>query len=69
MLAQGHIDNSVIDKLRGRVLSRDLVFEKVNDDAPVYTSGGSRKEKALYVATPDRTANARLVVDLNLKHQ
>jgi hypothetical protein len=69
MLAQSHIDDSVIDKLRGRVLSRDLVFEKVNDDAPVSTSGGSRKEKALYVATPDRTANARLVVDLNLKHQ
>lgn len=69
MLAQGRIDNAVIDKLRGRVLARDLVFEKVNDDAPVSTSGGTRKEKALYVATPDRTANARVVVDLNLKHQ
>jgi hypothetical protein len=35
----------------------------------VSTSAGTRKEKALYVATPDRTANARVVVDLNLKHQ
>ena len=51
------------------VLARDLVFEKVNDDAPVNTSGGTRKEKAMYVATPDRSANARVVVDLTLNHQ
>lgn len=69
MLAQNRIDDAVIDRLRGKVLARDLVFEKVNDDAPVTTSGGTRREKALYVATPDRTANARVVVDLTLKHQ
>ena len=45
------------------------MFEKVNDDAPVTTSGGTRKEKALYVATPDRSADATIVVDLALKHQ
>jgi Domain of unknown function (DUF4384) len=69
MIAQHHIDDALIDGLRGRVLARDLVFEKVNDDAPVSTSSGSRREKALYVATPDRTAAARVVVDLTLKHQ
>jgi hypothetical protein len=69
MMAQSRIDDAIIDRLRGKVLARDLVFEKVNDDAPVSTSAGTRKEKALYVATPDRTANARVVVDLNLKHQ
>jgi len=69
MLAQNRIDDAVIDRLRGKSLARDLVFEKVNDDVPVSSPKGTRKEKALYVATPDRTANARLVVDLTLKHQ
>ena len=69
MIAQNRIDDALIDRLRGRVLARDLVFEKVNDDAPVTTSSGTRREKALYVATPDRTAGARVVVDLTLKHQ
>lgn len=69
MLAHSRIDDAVIERLRGRVMARDLVFEKVNDEAPVTTSGGTRKEKALYVATPDRTINARVVVDLTLKHQ
>ena len=69
MIAQNRIDDALIDRLRGRVLARDLVFEKVNDDAPVSTSSGSRREKALYVATTDRTSGARVVVDLTLKHQ
>ncbi|HYI95654.1 MAG TPA: DUF4384 domain-containing protein [Bryobacteraceae bacterium] len=69
MIAQSRIDDALIDRLRGRVLARDLVFEKVNDDAPVTTSSGTRREKALYVATLDRTAGARVVVDLTLKHQ
>jgi hypothetical protein len=69
MIAQNKIDDAIIERLRGKVLTRDLVFEKVSDTAPVSTSGGTRKEKAMYVATPDRTANARVVADLTLKHQ
>jgi hypothetical protein len=69
VIAQNSIDDTVINRLRGTVLARDLVFEKVNDDAPVNTSGGTRKEKAMYVATTDRSANARVVVDLTLNHQ
>jgi hypothetical protein len=71
MIAQSRIDDSLIGRLRERdkVLARDLVFEKVNDDKPAKTPAGTRKEKALYVATPDRTAAARIIVDLNLKHQ
>lgn len=69
MMAQNRIDESVIDAVRGKVLARDLVFEKVSDDVPVTTSGGTRKEKALYVATPDRSVNATIIVDLALKHQ
>ena len=33
MIAQSRIDDSVVNHLRGTVLARDLVFEKVNDDA------------------------------------
>jgi hypothetical protein len=69
VIAQNQIDDSVINRLRGTGVARDLVFEKVSDDAPVNTSGGTRKEKAMYVATNDRSANARVVVDLTLNHQ
>ena len=68
MVAQNHINDSVIAHLRG-TLSRDLVFEKVNDDGPVNSSGGKRKEKAMYVATNNRSPSARIVVDLSLNHQ
>ena len=69
LMAGNRIDDNVIDRLRGKVLARDLVFEKVNDPAPVSTPVGARKEKAMYVATQDRSPDARVVVDLNLKHQ
>jgi hypothetical protein len=69
MIAQSKIEPAVIDRLRGMTLARDLVFEKVNDDVPVSISSGFRKEKAMYVASPDRTSKARVVVDLTLKHE
>lgn len=58
------IDDPFVDRLRSQLTSRDLVFEKVDEETP-----GDRKEKAVYVATPDRSANARVVVDLSLKHE
>jgi hypothetical protein len=58
------IGDPMVNNLRTGLISRDLVFEKVDDETP-----GDRKEKALYVASPDRTENARVVVDLTLKHQ
>jgi hypothetical protein len=58
------IEDPFVDRLRSQLVSRDLVFEKVDEDTP-----GDRKEKAVYVASPDRTANARVVIDLTLKHQ
>lgn len=69
MLAQNRIEGSVIDRLRGQVLARDLVFEKVNDDVRPSKSAGTRREKAMYVASPDRTVKARVIVDLTLKHE
>jgi hypothetical protein len=41
------------------------VFEKVDDS----TAGATKKEKAMYVATQNQSADARLVVDLALKHE
>jgi hypothetical protein len=68
ILAQNHVpipvQDSVIENLRGKMLSRDLVFEKVDDTTP-----GEKKEKAMYVATQNHSGDARLVVDLALKHQ
>jgi hypothetical protein len=58
------IDDPFVNRLRSELVSRDLVFEKVDDETP-----GDRKEKAVYVASPDRSANARVVIDLSLKHQ
>ncbi len=58
------IDDPFVNRLRSQLTARDLVFEKVDDESP-----GDRKEKAVYVASPDRTANARVVIDLTLKHQ
>jgi hypothetical protein len=58
------IGDPMVNRLRSELISRDLVFEKVDDETP-----GDRKEKAVYVASPDRTENARVVVDLTLKHQ
>lgn len=58
------IEDPFVNRLRSQLISRDLVFEKVDDETT-----GDRKEKAMYVATPDRTVNARVVIDLTLKHQ
>jgi hypothetical protein len=60
MMAQSRIDDSVVNRLRGQMISRDLVFEKVNED---------KREKAMYYGTGDRSPRARIVVDLNLRHQ
>jgi hypothetical protein len=66
MLAQNRIDDSLVNRLRGQMNARDLVFEKVDDDKP---APGGKREKAMYYGTEDRTARARIVVDLNLRHQ
>jgi hypothetical protein len=66
MLAQNRIDDSLVSRLRSQMVARDLVFEKVDDDKP---APSGTKEKAMYYGTQDRTARARIIVDLNLRHQ
>jgi hypothetical protein len=58
LVAQASLQDDVISKLRGQVASRDLVFEKVDSS-----------ENAAYVVNPSSAPDARLVVDLALKHK
>jgi hypothetical protein len=65
LLAQSRpIDDGVVNRLRSEVYARDLVFEKVDESTP-----GDKKEKAAYVVNSNPAADARLVVDLTLKHE
>lgn len=63
LMAQSTVANDVVQRLREQMSSRDLVFEKVDDDS------GVKAEKAAYVVNPSPAADARLVVDIALKHQ
>jgi hypothetical protein len=58
------IDDAMVNRLRTKMISRDLVFEKVDDE----TEPGA-KEKAVYVGTPDTSSSARIVADVVLNHQ
>jgi hypothetical protein len=46
------------------LLSRDLVFEKYDGTTP-----DGKQDKAVYAATPDKSPDARLFVDLHLNHK
>jgi hypothetical protein len=68
LMAQATVGDDVVNRLREEVKSRDLVFEKV-DEMSIQTNGSEvRTEKATYVVNPSRTDDARLVVDVALKH-
>jgi hypothetical protein len=58
------IDDGLVNRLRSQVYARDLVFEKVDETTP-----GDKKEKAAYVVNSNAAPDARLVVDLVLKHE
>jgi hypothetical protein len=65
LLAQNRpIDDGLVNRLRSQVYARDLVFEKVDETTP-----GDKKEKAAYVVNSNAAPDARLVVDLILKHE
>lgn len=66
LIASNQIDNGVVDRVRQKLISRDLVYERVTEDK---SKSSGKSENAMYVAIPDQTAKARLLVDLALKHQ
>jgi hypothetical protein len=68
LMAKASVGNDVVNRLRDEVKSRDLVFEKIDEMSVQQTSGDVKTEKATYVVNPSRTDEARLVVDVSLKH-
>jgi Domain of unknown function (DUF4384) len=64
MAANTTISGEVMGQVQQQMLSRDLVFEKADGGG-----AGGKTEKAMYVATPDTGAGARVYVDLKLIHK
>lgn len=63
MLASAKFDDPFIDRMRSKLVSRDLVFETVDEKK------ADKKDTATYVATPDKSPNARVVADFTLLHK
>jgi len=71
MASASPVADSTIDGYR-KVYSRDLVFEKVDDEAvasQAVLQGDAKPEKAVYVVTKSGGRDARVVADLKLVHQ
>jgi uncharacterized protein DUF4384 len=64
LVAQAAVGDNVVSRLRTQVASRDLVFEKVDS-----ASADGKLENAAYVVNPSTAPDARLVVDVALKHK
>lgn len=58
------VADGLIRRIRTEVLARDLVFEKVDEKSP-----GERREKAVYAAAVQGGGDARVVADIQLRHQ
>ena len=74
LIAQATVSDDVISNIRGQVTARDLIFEKVENEKVVSANTGAavgdvRIETAAYVVSRNTAPDARLVVDLKLKHQ
>jgi hypothetical protein len=71
LVAQAAVRDDLVNRLRGEVQSRDLVFEKVDTaSAPAPAGGGApRVENAAYVVSKSTAPDARLVVDVALRHR
>jgi len=76
LMAKVSVGDDVISRIRSEMASRDLIFEKVDNEQviPTATQGAApgnavRMETAAYVVNPSTAPDARLVVDLKLKHQ
>ena len=74
LMAQATVGDDVISRIRGQVMARDLVFEKVENEKVVSENSAPSNsevkiETAAYVVSRSTAPDARLVVDLRLKHQ
>jgi len=74
LMAQATVSDDVIARIRSQMQSRDLIFEKVDNEKVVSQNGAGspgqvKIETAAYVVNRSSAPDARLVVDLKLKHQ
>jgi len=60
------IDDALVNKVRGELMARDLVFEKVDDSKP---GPSQQKETAVYVVNKNSGPNGKVIVDLKLEHK
>lgn len=60
------IDDQLVGRVRSSMMARDLVFEKVDDSKPLTPE---RKETAAYIINKNPAPDAKLIVDLSLKHR
>jgi hypothetical protein len=60
------IDDQLVGRVRSTLVARDLVFEKVDDSKPLTPE---RKETAAYIVNKNPAPDAKLIVDLSLKHR
>lgn len=67
LVAQAAVRDDVVNHLRDQMLSRDLVFEKVDESTT--DSTGVKAETAAYVVSRNTAPDGRLVKDLTLSHQ
>jgi hypothetical protein len=63
LVAQASVRDDVVTRMRDQMATRDLVFEKVDSAA------NGKVENAAYVVNPSTRPDARLVVDVALKHR
>lgn len=68
LMASTDIQDSVVGNLR-KVYARDLVIEKVDDEAEPPKDAPGRKEKAVYVVNPTGSPDSRVVADIRLTHR
>jgi len=72
LMAQATVSDDVVSRIRGQVTARDLIFEKVDNEKVLSQnppSGEVKIETASYVVNRSTAPDARLVVDVKLKHQ
>lgn len=74
LMAQASVSDDVIARIRSQMQSRDLIFEKVDNEKVVSQNGAGSPEQvkietAAYVVNRSSAPDARLVADLKLKHE
>lgn len=60
------IDDTLVNRVRSSLVSRDLVFEKVDDAKP---GPARQKETAVYVVNKNAGPDGKVIVDLKLEHK